>query len=672
MSVLNTRSLQKFVEDNSIRHGNRANEEYLAIPGRDMKRVVLSAAYLARHCNQIGDQALRDISYLMGCRDTCLSPGDVAIQFGADGALLNRFNGFASITLLVLKSEAGAYESSSFANRHVVAAHAMREGYNRLLDACNGDVDQLEEFMSGLLTEAVERCRNTESAHRPGESDRARVFADMADRAIWSETARAVFEAALEEVYRRCPDTWMLKHHFAPGWDALEFRRLVEEEGLSEAEAQKRLRDLIERKRKVIAALYLMNSNPENLWRGSGAVNSALPMKYNQLRDKIRSFEPSSGVSAEETLEELHGFFTGLKAAHGDATKPDNPKTAIIFEYLGRINHRVDQMMNEMISYAEDRLEDEGPEQNPRANELSEFYLDDDVVWEKVQEFKTQILEQYIRLEVDLLAQNHGGEDERSKARAMKASADYAQMLALNDAMEDWHELSSDDIANMFRSLLNYDELHLLDHVDSGELIASGAGSSTENGDEVGNGLDEDKRKQAWERQVALLPEMCKEKAEQINLLALYGLGAVDAGVVSLEGIVQNYIASGLTPAQVDYAANHGGDWNEVPRDGNCLFHCLSGLLGTSAADLRKELADAIRDRNPDLMPYVGNPLLAEQEVRRNGAYVGEAAFMTYYIALLREVTITIVEADGRIISINGGNRFAITLARAHNHYWYL
>ncbi len=135
----------------------------------------------------------------------------------------------------------------------------------------------------------------------------------------------------------------------------------------------------------------------------------------------------------------------------------------------------------------------------------------------------------------------------------------------------------------------------------------------------------------------------------------------------------KEYEESGVSEKQKDYLLEIGvnAKWDEVPRDGNCLFHCLVlAGIGKDHKAMRLKLAKDIQT-NKTLKPFITDMQAAVREISKSGAYVGEAAFMTEYIAETEKLEITIVEADGSTRVVGKGSK-TVTLARNHNHYWHL
>ncbi|MEX0282065.1 MAG: OTU domain-containing protein [Arenibacterium sp.] len=640
--------------------------------------VLFSVNYLAQS-GALTDQDRRDMEYLLGRRDTCLSPGDVAIKFNEDGTLSNRFSGFAEVTNEFLKGEAGRDESSTFANRHVVAAHGMRNAFNLLVNELGAD--EAEQVLADLLHDTVEASLQQHKESKPDASRHQRYFQKMDNDKVWSDEARILFWEAYQEVEGKCSVDWVLKHHFPPGWVQQQRNELVGNGG-DPKEVDEYLKQKVQQKREVIISLYLMNSNPENLWRGSAAVNSAIPQKYKKLAAKVAEFDLDPEDEPENLIDEMKRFLADLAEAHRPTQALPSKKTKIIDSYLSSIEPLMQKMASDFEQYIWELT-------TPFWNEEPEG-IDEEELHEKVVDIKQQLVMAYARMEVDLLGGDDGNEAERSSARDGKASADFAMLQALSEAMEEDFDFGVEDVKGMFKSLLNFNEMGLV----------AGLGGDDEDEDEEA-GASQPKSKKARIKSDADMELDSEEPASSLNalrldrrgaqlesleklnslfgmdvvfhaqILELYEIGMLGSRADMRAAIFAQYENGGLTQAQLQVAQQRGGAWQEVARDGNCLFHCLAAKLQISHKELRKLIADAIRDRNQTLMPYVANPAIAEAEIRRDGSYVGEAAFMTHYAAILFNMTIEVIEENGQSYSLGVGATH-ITLARACNHYWYL
>ncbi|MEO0624073.1 MAG: hypothetical protein AAF183_17880 [Pseudomonadota bacterium] len=74
----------------------------------------------------------------------------------------------------------------------------------------------------------------------------------------------------------------------------------------------------------VIKALYYMNSNPENLWRGDGPVNSGLPNIFNTTMDALRKV-----LSGATTLQEIYTRLQTFAATAENETDKTNQTAKI-------------------------------------------------------------------------------------------------------------------------------------------------------------------------------------------------------------------------------------------------------------------------------------------------------------------------------------------------------
>ena len=136
------------------------------------------------------------------------------------------------------------------------------------------------------------------------------------------------------------------------------------------------------------------------------------------------------------------------------------------------------------------------------------------------------------------------------------------------------------------------------------------------------------------------------------------------------EDVEKDYTGSALTAKQNEWKPQDA-EWDAVPPDGNCLFHCLvKAGVGDSHGALRQELADAVRS-DPIFNGFIPDRGEAADVIARNGTYTGEAAFTTEYIARLKPIKLTVVEENGSVHTIGNGAK-RIVLARASSHYWIL
>ncbi|MEM1430854.1 MAG: OTU domain-containing protein [Pseudomonadota bacterium] len=651
------------------RRAEAARAQFFATADTNVLEFVLHSVNFLRDRNLLSDQDRRDIEFLLGQRETCLSPGDLAVRFDGDGHLVNRFNGFAESTREFLRDEAGPDESITFANRHVVAAHAMRNAYNMLVDLMGANA--AEEKLAGLVDEAIENSKAEPIVPDPADGRHARVMANWHNSGVWTKKGRAIFDRALQEATDKLTREFLLKHHMEPGWEEKRSKEL-QDAGTPPDEIENTIEAEIERKRKMITGLYLMNSNPENLWRGSSSVNSALPQKFNQLSAAVGEFSLDADDGAMALMDGVETFITDLIAKHAPSQESTSKKSSHIGEYLETLEAEMAELKQTFLSFLEQRTSEAGG-------------VDQDELDNEVFALKAQLMEGYNKLEVDLLSSETGNERKRTQAREMKASVQYANLQAISEAMEEDIDFGEDYAIAMFKSLLNYDELRL--NEDSEDSDATEAdddddsdgipdvkrrkvASSDEDKPSARLGKMESEKRKRIEAQLSILKDLFSDPEIAKIYAEAYQLGFVGADVDPLLQAQSDYDNSGLTDFQKAYAADNNGHWAEVPKDGNCLFHCLATLNIGSAKDLRNALADAIRDRDARIIQMIANPALAEAAIRKDGAYVGEAAFATSYSAFLFGIKITVIDDTNNVYSINGGAG-GITLARAHNHYWY-
>lgn len=372
--------------------------------------------------NGITKQNYDALRWLMGARK--LAPGEAgfSMRMARDGKIEKRFNGFARETVKELTEEfdrafqaarergdpAPVISPSSLANRHVVPAHMMREAYNSLVDlavAEGGTADDAAAKLNGLFDHAVAHYTTPEVKATP---------------------RGALFNAVLEVATRK----------------ATELKEKLRNTANKLSDAQY----------KVLIAMFVINSNPENLWRGNAGTNSALPRAYNKaaglgtLIDSDLSGAPTPRAALGEAL-------TRAETMRAEATRLSAGAENDYFRrYLNGVAELA-TMARDAIMGLSETLESENKLDAPSAvaeavGELETFLA----------ELLRSAEEAVLAFEIDMAQDDRRGY-ERDLAHARVAKPSVAKGAEIAAIYQSGGTPSEADIAALFTSLLRYDEL---------------------------------------------------------------------------------------------------------------------------------------------------------------------------------------------------------------------